>query len=82
MVPEAQPTVRRDTTNLVLIRAVGGRATHVKSEVGMWPSCRYDAKYGSRTVKYAFADGAITCRWCRQTHNLMAPGERPVTRSS
>lgn len=82
MVSEAQPTAQRSTTSLVLIRASGGRTTHVKSEVGMWPSCRYDDKYGSRTIKYALTGGSITCRWCRQAYDLMVPGERPVTRSS
>lgn len=74
MVPNAQSNI----SALMLIRSRGSHATHVKSNFGMWPGCRYSAKYGDRTVEYELTQGRVTCRRCRHTYNLLVPGERSV----
>lgn len=65
------------TAQLTLIRSAGGRVIHVKSATGgMYPSCRYSPRYGSRVIRYEHTVGNVTCRWCRQNYGLLVPGER------
>lgn len=58
-----------------IIASPTGR-THIKSDFGMWPACRYDNLYGGRVVEYRKTNGKVTCRRCRQAYGLLVPGER------
>lgn len=79
MVPKSSAPERANTENLEVIRSLTGRSTHVKSPVGTWPACRYDAQYGNRITVFVPAEGDVTCRRCRHAYGLLVPGERPVT---
>lgn len=79
MVPGTSTIVPTSPPKLTVIRSRAGRSTHVKSEVGMWPGCRYSAVQGGRTVVFEYVEDDVTCRRCRQAYDFLVPGERMLT---